>query len=120
MEHGIEQLKASQEQLTLENAKAFEQLKTSQEQVARDSAKAVEQLKASLEQITRDNANATEQLKASQEQIARVLAKASEQNMRPKSPAPPARLTATLMRKRVPAAPLQAGVQPPAAKPEQP
>jgi hypothetical protein len=120
LEHGIEQLKASQELLARENAKAVEQLKASQEQVARDSAKAVEQLKASQEQIARDNANATEQLKASQEQIARVLAKASEQNMRPKTSVPPPRVTATPMRKRVPAAPLQAGVQQPAAKPEQP
>jgi uncharacterized membrane protein YccC len=40
---GIEQLKANQEQMTLENAKATEQLKASQEQMTRLIAKASEQ-----------------------------------------------------------------------------
>jgi hypothetical protein len=79
----------------------IEQLKASQEQMARDNAKAAEQLKASHEQMASDNAKTAEQLKASQEQMARDIAKASEQNLRPKI-APPPRPTATPMPKRGP------------------
>jgi hypothetical protein len=79
----------------------IEQLKASQEQMARDNAKAAEQLKASQEQMARDNANAAEQLKASHEQMAHVIAKVSEQNLRPKI-APPPRPTAAPMPKRGP------------------
>jgi hypothetical protein len=43
VEQGIEQLKASQEQMTSDNAKAVEQLKASQEQMTRLFAKASEQ-----------------------------------------------------------------------------
>ena len=43
VEQGIEQLKASQEQMALDNAKAVEQLKASQEQMTRLIAKASEQ-----------------------------------------------------------------------------
>jgi hypothetical protein len=115
----IEQLKASQEQVARDHAKAIEQLKATQEQVARDNAKASEQLKASQEQIASDNANFGEQLKGSQEQIARVLARDSEQNIRPKTPAPPPRATASPIHRRVPTASSQAGAQPQAPKLEQ-
>jgi predicted FMN-binding regulatory protein PaiB len=115
----IDQLKASQEQVARDHTKAIEQLKATQEQVARDNAKATEQLKTSQEQIARDNAKVGEQLKGSQEQIARVLARASEQNIRPKTPAPPPRATATSTHRRVPTAPSQAGAQPQAPKLEQ-
>jgi hypothetical protein len=43
VEHGIEQLKASQEQMASDNAKTVEQLKASQEQMTRLVAKASEQ-----------------------------------------------------------------------------
>jgi hypothetical protein len=43
VEQGIEQLKASQEQMAIDNAKAVEQLKASQEQMTRLIAKASEQ-----------------------------------------------------------------------------
>src|SRR5437660_2016934 len=43
VEQGIEQLKASQEQMAVDNAKAVEQLKASQEQMTRLIAKASEQ-----------------------------------------------------------------------------
>ena len=70
VEREIEQLKASQQQLSSDNAKAIEQIKTSQEQAARDIARNVELLKAS------------------QEQVAQLIARASEQNLRPKTSAP--------------------------------
>jgi hypothetical protein len=44
----IEQLKASQEQLASDHAKAIEQLKTSQEQMLRDDAKVLEQFKGEM------------------------------------------------------------------------
>jgi hypothetical protein len=71
VEQGIEQLKASQEQMASENAKTVEQLKASQQQMASENAKTVEQLKASQEQMTR------------------LFAKASVQNLRPKTSALP-------------------------------
>jgi hypothetical protein len=55
----------------------------------------IEQLKINQEQMTRDNARAAEQFKASQEQMARDIANASEQSPRPKISAPPPRPTAT-------------------------
>ena len=70
VEREIEQLKASQQQLASDNAKALEQIKTSQEQAAHDIARNVELLKAS------------------QEQVAQLIARASEQNLRPKISAP--------------------------------
>jgi uncharacterized protein YoxC len=70
VEREIEQLKASQQQLASDNAKAIEQIKTSQEQAARDIARNVELLKAS------------------QEQVAQLIARASEQKHRPKASAP--------------------------------
>ena len=84
----------------------IEQLKARQEQMAVDSAKAAEQLKAAQDQMTRDNANVAEQIKASQEQMAVVLAKLSEQNQRPKTSATSAlapRPVAAPGRKLVPA-----------------
>ena len=80
----------------------IEQLKASQEQMFLDNANAAEQLKASQQQMARDNANAAAQFKASQEQIARVIAKASEQSLRPRIPTPPPRPAATPTRKPVP------------------
>jgi hypothetical protein len=69
-------------------AQGIEQLKASQEQMATDNAKAVEQLKASQEQAARENTRAAEELKASHEQITRLIARASEPNLRPKTSAP--------------------------------
>ncbi|SHJ22890.1 hypothetical protein SAMN05444159_0037 [Bradyrhizobium lablabi] len=86
----------------------------------------IEQLKINQEQMTRDNARAAEQLNASQEQMAQVIAKASEQNLRPKISAPPPRPTATPTRKPVPIRPSpQARAQPqdtpqPQAEPQLP
>jgi hypothetical protein len=65
----------------------------------------IEQLKINQEQMTRDNARAAEQFKASQEQMARDIANASEQSLRPKISAPPPRPTATPTRKPVPTRP---------------
>jgi hypothetical protein len=73
----------------------------------------IEQLKINQEQMTRDNARAAEQFKASQEQMARDIANASEQSLRPKILAPPPRPTATPTRKPVPIRPSpQARAQP--------
>jgi len=68
----------------------IDQLKASQEQMASDNAKAVEQLKASQEQMTRLVAKASGQNKA------------SEQNLRPKTSAPPPRPIVAPTRKPVP------------------
>jgi uncharacterized protein YoxC len=68
LEREIEQLKASQQQLASDNAKAIEQIKVSQEQAARDIAKNVEVLKAN------------------QDQIAHLIATASDPNLKPKRP----------------------------------
>jgi hypothetical protein len=73
----------------------------------------IEQLRINQEQMTRDNARAAEQFKASQEQMARDIANASEQSLRPKMSAPPPRPTATPTRKPVPIRPSpQARAQP--------
>jgi len=66
----------------------IEQLKASQQQLASDNAKAIEQIKASQEQAARDNARNVELFKGSQEQVAQLIARASEQNPRPKTSAP--------------------------------
>jgi hypothetical protein len=72
----------------------------------------IEQLKINQEQMTRDNARVAEQFKASQEQMARDIANASEQSLRPKMSAPPPR-PATPTRKPVPIRPSpQARAQP--------
>jgi hypothetical protein len=68
VEREIEQLKASQQQLASDNAKAIEQIKVSQEQEARDIAKTVELLKAS------------------QDQVAQLIARVSGPNLKPKRP----------------------------------
>jgi ferric-dicitrate binding protein FerR (iron transport regulator) len=70
VEREIEQLKAGQQQLASENAKAIEQTKAIQEQAARDIARNVELLKASQEQVTQ------------------LIARASEQSLRPRTPVP--------------------------------
>ena len=80
-EREIEQLKASQQQLASDNAKAIEQIKTSQEQAARDIARNVELLKASQEQVAQLIARVSEQ-------------KASEQHLRSKTSAPPPQVSA--------------------------
>jgi hypothetical protein len=67
----------------------IEQLKASQQLLASDNAKAIEQIKASQEQAARDIARNAELLKASQEQVAQLIARASEQNLRPRTAAPP-------------------------------
>jgi hypothetical protein len=69
----------------------IEQLKARQEQIAGDNARAVEQLKASQEQMTRDQAKAAEQFRASQGQMVRSNAKASALNPQRKPSAPPPR-----------------------------
>jgi hypothetical protein len=66
----------------------IEQLKASQQQLASDNARAIEQIRASQEQAARGTARDVELLKASQEQVAQLIAKASEQNLRPKVSAP--------------------------------
>ena len=88
---GIEQIKASQEQLARDNAHTAEQLKVSQEQLARVIAKP-SQAKPSEANAS----NKPSQAKPSQ-------ANASQQNPRPRISAPPPRPTATPMRKPAPA-----------------
>lgn len=95
---GIEQLKASQEQLARDNAKTAEQIKATQEQMARVIAKT-------------SVANAS----AAKTSAARTsVATASVQNPRPKiAAAPPLRPTAAPLRKPLPTLPPpQAAVQP--------
>jgi chromosome segregation ATPase len=75
-EREIEQLKASQQQLASDNAKAIEQIKTSQDQAAHDIARNIELLKASQEQVAQLIARVSEQ-------------KASERSLRSKTSAPP-------------------------------
>lgn len=130
----VEQLKANQEQIASDNAKAIEQLKAGQEQVASDNARAIEQLKASQEQVAGDNARAIEQLKAGQEQTIGLITKVSEQtaskqkvsqqNQRPKIAAnkpvhAPRQIAAPTRRAGPPPSP-QARAQPPARAPLQP
>jgi hypothetical protein len=135
---GIERLKASQDQMVLDNANAADQFKASQEQITgavakvsqqlKDSQEGItgavaevsQQLKQSQEEIARNNANFAEQLKVSQEQSVSILAKFSEQDLRPKisSPTPPA---PTANPKRKPAPSLsspQATTKPQAGKPQ--
>jgi hypothetical protein len=66
----------------------IEQLRASQQLLASDNAKAIEQIKASQEQAARDIARNVELLKASQEQVAQLIARASEQNLRPRTSTP--------------------------------
>ncbi len=64
----------------------IEQLKASQQQLASDSAKAIEQIKVSQEQEARDIAKTVELLKASQDQVAQLIARVSDPNLKPKRP----------------------------------
>jgi hypothetical protein len=67
----------------------IEQMKASQQQLASDNAKAIEELKASQEQAAHEIARNVELLKASQEQVRlQLIARASEQNLRPKTSKP--------------------------------
>jgi hypothetical protein len=66
----------------------IEELKASQQQLASDNAKAIEQIKASQEQAVGDIARNIELLRVSQEQAAQRFARASQQNPRPKVSAP--------------------------------
>ena len=88
------------------------QLKASQQQLASDNAKAIDQIKASQEQAARDIARNVELVRASQEQLAQLVARVSEQSARPKTTAPqPQRAVGT--RKPVPApATIRASAQP--------
>jgi hypothetical protein len=92
---GLEQLRASREEMTRDNATLAEGFKASQEQMVRFIEKVSEQLKGIQAQMARDNANVAEQFKASQEQLARIVAQVSEQSARPKIAASPPRPTAT-------------------------
>jgi hypothetical protein len=82
----------------------IEQIKASQEQLARDNAHVAEQLKASQEQMARVIAKPS-QAKPSQAKPPEVKPSqaASQQNPRPRISAPPPRPTATPMRKPAPA-----------------
>jgi hypothetical protein len=95
-----------------------EQLKAVQQQLASDNAKAIEQIKASQDQAARDIARNIELLKANQEQVAQLVARASQQNLRPKTPAPQAQV-AIGTRKPVPT-PASSNAQPqaPRSQPE--
>jgi uncharacterized protein involved in exopolysaccharide biosynthesis len=84
--------------------KEIEQLKASQEQLTRGAARLSEQLKASQERVARDNANVAEQIKTIQDQLARINAQASEQNAPPEIAAAPILPTLARPRPTVPAA----------------
>ena len=66
----------------------IELLKANQQQLVSDNAKAIEQIQAAQEQAVRDIARNAELLRASQEQVAQLVAKASQQSLRPRMPAP--------------------------------
>jgi len=87
----------------------IEQVKTSQEQMARDNASVIEQFKASQDQMARDNAKSGEQLKVTREQLVNFIAAVSKQNLQPTTAAPPSRPTDTSTRKPVATRPIAAG-----------
>lgn len=82
LRQGVDQLKASQEQLARDDATIAEQLKASSEQMTRYNAKLLDLLKMSQEQSTRDNLRIAEQFQASQEQVARALSRTSRRSRR--------------------------------------
>jgi len=84
--------------------KEIEQLKASQEQLTRGTARLSEQLKASQEQVARDNATVAEQIKTIQDQLARINAQASEQNAPAEIATAPIRPTLPRPQPTVPAA----------------
>jgi len=95
----------------------IEQLKASQQELASNNAKAIEQIKASQEQSARDNAKSIELLRASQEHLSQLVARPSEQNLRPKASAARPQPIATATRKPVPtAASPNASARPQAAR----
>jgi hypothetical protein len=97
LRQGIEQIKASQEQLARDNAHTAEQLKATQEQMARVIAKPPEAKPSPAKPSQAKTSEAkTSEAKASD-------AKPSQQNPRPRISAPPTRPTATPMRKPAPA-----------------
>ena len=69
VERQLDQLKASQDQISRSQAEVAEQFKASREQNIRDNAKIAEQLDGALAQLTRQNAGIADQLKATQEQL---------------------------------------------------
>jgi uncharacterized protein YoxC len=66
----------------------IELLKANQQQLVSDNAKAIEQIQAVQEQAVRDIARNAELLKASQDQVAQLVARASQQSLKPRTPAP--------------------------------
>jgi uncharacterized coiled-coil protein SlyX len=74
LEHRVEQLEFSYDQIIRGHAKVNEQFEASQEQAARDHAKVVEELNAALAQIARHDAEVADQLKTTQERLAEVEA----------------------------------------------
>src|SRR5215472_3530235 len=83
MQQGIEQLKAGQEKMASDNAKAVDELKAGQEKMASDNEKAIDELKAGQEKMASDNAKTVDELKAGQEQMTQLIAKVSEQKPKP-------------------------------------
>ena len=81
----------------------IEQLKAGQEKMASDNAKAVDELKAGQEKMANGNAKTIDELKAGQENITQLIAKISEQN--PKPSAPPPRPVASPTRRPAPTRP---------------
>ncbi len=78
----------------------------------------IEQIRVNQEQMARDNSKAAEQFKASQEQMTRVIAKASEQSLRPQISAPSPRSAAVPTRKPVPTLPSPQARAQPQAEPQ--
>jgi DNA repair exonuclease SbcCD ATPase subunit len=72
VERRLEQLKASQDQISRSQADVAEQFKASHEQTTRDNAKLAEQLDGALAQLARQNAGLAEQLKANRDQLAEI------------------------------------------------
>jgi uncharacterized protein YoxC len=66
----------------------IELLKANQQQLVSDNARAIEKVQASQEQAVRDIARNAELLKASQEQVAKLVSTNSQQNLQPRTPAP--------------------------------
>ena len=81
----VEQLKARQEQLILDNENLASQLKASREETARSNS-IIDEIKANQIQMARESQTFTEQLNASREQLDRVIANASEPKAMPEAP----------------------------------
>ena len=72
VERRLEQLKASQDQISRSQSDVVEQFKANREQTTRDNAKLAEQIDGALVQLARQNAGLAEQLKANQDQLAEI------------------------------------------------